>query len=293
MVVPSGGRDGPYVSNNDSTCSDRTYTPLAPGRDGGLVTGSYQPEPNPAFDGNGNSLAGRITKPALFYGVGFSTSTNPTDPQTTTRVSTPTISVVNGKLTGDLRAFAASWNRQEFNQGAPKPDGSSPGNTSAPTGSYNSATGAFTLEWASQIQGGPFNNFTGLWHFEGTFTPAQDRTSTTSPASQSSTNPPAATGSGNTSSAGSASGSGAKSATAGSPTTVAAPPPGAASNTTLGTLGPEPTDQAAATNAEAATTGHGHKSSGTAPLTVVAALLLIAAAGGAWYGLSRRGRMVS
>ena len=29
--------------------------------------------------------------------------------------------------TGDLRAFGASWNNQNFNQGAPKPDGSTPG----------------------------------------------------------------------------------------------------------------------------------------------------------------------
>ena len=28
------------------------------------------------------------------------------------------------------------------------------------------------LEWSSTIVGGPFNNFTGTWHFEGTFEPA-------------------------------------------------------------------------------------------------------------------------
>jgi hypothetical protein len=291
MVVPSGGPTGPYVSNNDSTCSDKTYTPLAPGTDGGLVTGSYQAEPDPAFDGSGNSLAGRITKPALFYGVAFSTSTNATDPQTTTHVSTPSISAASGKLSGDLRAFAASWNRQEFNQGAPKPDGSSPGNTAAPSGTYNSATGAFTLDWASQIQGGPFNNFTGQWHFEGTFTPTQGQTSTTSPPSPTNTNSQTATGSGNTGPAGGASG-GTSSRAPAAPTTVADAAASANSNpsTTLGTLTPQSTDQAAAAGSEAATASHSRKSSSSVPLMVVAALVLIAAASGAWYALSRRSR---
>src|ERR1700728_3061352 len=45
-MVLSGGTNaaGPYFSNSDSTCSDNSYTPLAPGSDKGLVTGSYQPE---------------------------------------------------------------------------------------------------------------------------------------------------------------------------------------------------------------------------------------------------------
>ena len=80
MVLPNGSPSGPFVSNNDSPCDDHSYTPLTPGTDGGLITGAHQPEPDPAFDGDGNSLASRITKPARFYGVDFSTSTNPTDP---------------------------------------------------------------------------------------------------------------------------------------------------------------------------------------------------------------------
>src|SRR5436190_1543243 len=151
MVVPNGGEGGPFVSNNDSACSDHTFTLLSPGTDGGLITGAHQPEPNPAFDGDGNSLASRITKPTRFYGVAFSPSTNPKDPQTGVAVGAPSLAAQDGKLTGDVRAFAASWNRQEFNQGAPKPDGSTPGLTAAPTGTYDSSTGAFTANWASQI----------------------------------------------------------------------------------------------------------------------------------------------
>ena len=50
-MVLSGGTNsaGPYFSNSDSTCSDNTYTPLAPGTAGGLVSGNYQPESSPAF----------------------------------------------------------------------------------------------------------------------------------------------------------------------------------------------------------------------------------------------------
>ena len=168
MLSPAGSS----VTNSDSPCSDQSYTPLSPGSDGGLVTGGYQPDPSPAFDGTGNGLAHRIFQPAKFYGVEFSVATDPTDPQTGTAVGTPAISVNGNTLGGDLRAFTVSWNNQHFNQGAPKPDGTSPGKTSGPTGIYNAATRAYKLTWSSQIVGGPFNNFTGTWQIEGTFVPA-------------------------------------------------------------------------------------------------------------------------
>jgi len=183
MIQPGGSAaSGPYVSNNDSRCAEKTYTILAPGRDGGLTTGAYQPEPDPAFDSTGGGKADRVTKPEQFYGVAISTATNPTDPQTRTKVSAPAVSRdAGGRLGGDLRAFAASWNNQHFNQGSPKPDGSLPGNTAGPTGTYNAATGAFTLEWTSQIVGGPFNNFIGQWHFEGRFAPSASASPSGSP----------------------------------------------------------------------------------------------------------------
>ena len=65
--------------------------------------------------------------------------------------------------------MTVAWNGQQFNQGAPKPDGSSPGITVAPKGTYDPATGKYVLEWASQIVGGPFDGYTGVWHLEGTF----------------------------------------------------------------------------------------------------------------------------
>ena len=168
MISPAGSP----VSNSDSQCSDKTYTPLAPGSDGGLVTGSYQPDPSPAFDGTGNGLAHRIFQPAKFYGVNFALATDPTDPQTGTAANPPSISDNDGILSGDLRALTVSWNNQHFNQGAPKPDGSRPGQTSGPTGTYDRSTGSYKLSWTSQIVGGPFNNFTGTWQIQGTYAPS-------------------------------------------------------------------------------------------------------------------------
>ena len=181
MILPTGRADGPFVSNSDSACADKTYTALSPGTDGGLVVGTYQAEPSPAFDGSGNSLSDHIIRPTKFFGVNFSASTNGTDLQTKTPVPAPVLSVGgDGALNGDLRSFAASWNNQEFNQGAPKPDGSTPGLTAPASGSLDSQTGAYTLEWRSEIVGGPFDRFTGLWHLAGTFSP--DTTPTTAAA---------------------------------------------------------------------------------------------------------------
>ena len=171
MILPSGGTGGPYMSNSDSPCSDQSFTPLAPGSDGGLFAGHYQPAPSPAFDSAGNAKSGRVTRPARYYGTGFATATNPVDPQTKTSVPAPKVTVNGSSLSADLRSFSVSWNNQYFNQGAPKPNGSFPGNTRAATGTYNASTRAFTLNWTSQVIGGPFDKFTGKWHLEGTFVP--------------------------------------------------------------------------------------------------------------------------
>ena len=171
MVQPGGKvAKGPFVTNGDSPCPDKTWTPMEPGADGGLVIGEYQANPKPPFDAKGNGTADLITEPQTWFAVGFSLSTNPTDPQTKEDVSPVSVFAdADGTLSGDVSSLSAAWNGQFFNQGAPKPDGSTPGNTEPLSGTYDAETGAFTLEWASQIVGGPFNNFTGVWHFEGTF----------------------------------------------------------------------------------------------------------------------------
>jgi hypothetical protein len=170
MVLPGGtAEQGPFFPNPDSAATDKTYTLVRPGTDGGLATGKYQPSPNPAFGDQGNSLAGRIIEPSAFTAIDFGLSTQETDPQSREDVPKPKITAKGGKLSGDLKAMDASWNFEDFNQGSPKPDGSSPGLTKAVSGTYDSKTKKFVLEWSSQIVGGPFNDFTGVWHFEGTF----------------------------------------------------------------------------------------------------------------------------
>jgi len=172
MINPGGKLgEGPFISNGDSPCGDKTYSPMFPGGDGGMRTGAYQPEVSPPFDAGGHGATELIAKGTPFFAVRFAVATNQKDPQTGGNAPLPTLEVKDGKLSGNLSAFAASWNNQHFNQGAPKPDGSLPGLTSAPAGTYDEATKKFTLEWSSQIVGGPFNNFTGVWHFEGTFEP--------------------------------------------------------------------------------------------------------------------------
>lgn len=170
MIQPNGKPvDGPYVPNGDSPCGDKTWAPMKAGSDGGLKTGAYQPYPEPPFDDKGNGTAASVTQPTVWFAVTFANATNEKDPQTNTAASTPKIVVEDGKLSGDLSAYAAAWNKQHFNQGAPKPGGDRPGLTVGPSGTYDEATKAYTLDWSSQIVGGPFNNFTGVWHLEGTF----------------------------------------------------------------------------------------------------------------------------
>jgi len=169
LVLAGGTVDsGPFFPNPSSKAT--TYTLLSPGTDGGLRTGVYQPAPSPAFSGSGDALANRIIAPQRFALIQYSAQTSAKDPQTGSDVPAPSITVTpDGRLGGNLSAFAAQWNKQNFNTGSPKPDGTYPGLTSPVTGTYNSDTHAYTLDWTSQIVGGAFNNFSAKWHFEGTF----------------------------------------------------------------------------------------------------------------------------
>jgi len=202
MLQPGGKVDsGPYMINADSPADGGLATLLQPGRSGGLWSGSYQSQPVPAFDANGGSLSNAIITPTKFFAVDFGISTNRVDPQTKTLLPPPTVTLSGGKLSADLSSWAASWNRQDFNQGAPKPVSSTGAQTpgqngagkawdyvagkwldtpSAPvstgaraSGTFNAKTRRFELDWTSLIVGGPFNGFTGIWHLTGTFEPQQ------------------------------------------------------------------------------------------------------------------------
>jgi hypothetical protein len=151
---------------------DANFTALSPGTDGGLETYAYQPAPSPAFSSAPyGALAAAIIKPVAFFGVNFSVETSQTDAQLGIQDPLPVITDNGGTLSGQISDWVAQWNGSSFNQGTPKPDGSSPAPTTALSGSYNATTHAFSLQWESRIVGGPFNSFAGVWHLSGTFVP--------------------------------------------------------------------------------------------------------------------------
>lgn len=164
-ATPSGsylqmlGGGGAIVKNSFGGCANASYTPLKPGTKG-LVTGSYEPSPPDA-----------IFSPANFFGSDFTVNTAPIDSQTKQKVPPPAVQSSSGQLTGNLEAMDVSYNGAYFNQGAPKPGGAYPGSTKAMSGTI-ACDGAYTIQWQSQIAGGAFNNFTGVWHLTGTFVPS-------------------------------------------------------------------------------------------------------------------------
>jgi hypothetical protein len=173
-----------------------TNDPLSPGTDGGLLTGQFQPHPDPAFDADDNGLASSITQPRLFFAFnyGIATSADVVPTGGTDEAPVPSITD-NGdtdgdglhELTGDLSAFSIAWQQNYFAQGSPRPTGL-PDNSACDetatldafpdsdpatpvTGTYDPDTGEYTLDWASRIGAAfPCGN-TGHWHFEGIFTP--------------------------------------------------------------------------------------------------------------------------
>jgi hypothetical protein len=174
MIFPNGSvTKGKFFENPDSTCPNKTFTLAVPGTQSGLITGKYQPNPRPAFNAQGGALADGIVQPQSFTAIDFSIATNKKDPQTGLSVPTPSIIVKGDKLSGQIEAWSAAWNKLYFNQGSPKPNGSRPGLTKPLSGTYDSSTHAFVLTWTSQVVGGPFNGFTGYWHLAGTFVPAR------------------------------------------------------------------------------------------------------------------------
>ncbi|MFP5369919.1 MAG: hypothetical protein ACLGI3_04120, partial [Actinomycetes bacterium] len=176
MLDPSGNP----VDNGDSPCSDKSATPVAAGAEG-LLPGRFQP-----FAASPGATRA-IVAPTTFFGSPFAVATQGPDKQSGASVEAPSVLESGGKLSGQVSAFQAFYNGAYYNQGAPKPGGGTPGRTTAGvTGTYDAGTGAFVLEWRSTITGGAFNNFTGVWHLEGTYKAAATGTSgsTTPPAGQ-------------------------------------------------------------------------------------------------------------
>ena len=173
LIFPKGNvHTGFFFQNATSGCFDKSYTTVSAGNQEGLVTGSYQPGPAPAFARNGDARARAIIRPVAFATVDLSLLTQPRDPQTKKSVPAPSITVTGSKLTGNLEAVSASWKKLYFNQGSPKPGGGRPGLTTPVSGLYSVRTHHFVMTWTSLIVGGPFTGFIGEWHLEGTFIPS-------------------------------------------------------------------------------------------------------------------------
>ena len=104
MIFPGGSvASGKFFDNPDSACDDKSYTLAVPGTQGGLVTGSYQPNPTPPFNAGGGALVDSIVQPESFTAIDFSIATNKVDPQTGDHVPAPSLSVAGGKISGSSR----------------------------------------------------------------------------------------------------------------------------------------------------------------------------------------------
>jgi hypothetical protein len=173
--VVGNAADGKPVPTAQGACADKMFVPLSPGTDGGLVTGTFQPDPAPTFSSNGSSLAALIIVPVNFQGqkVGMATSgyDDQNAPSAPPIFPVPTATVVGSHLYVDLRSLHFSY-------------GGLPGSTCATSygqgcwdlgsksaaGTYDRSTRQFTLDW---FVGEAFSEAGDSIevHFAGTFVP--------------------------------------------------------------------------------------------------------------------------
>jgi hypothetical protein len=175
LVVVSAAQNH-AVPNRRGGCADPAYTPLNPGTDGGLITGRFQPGPNPAFDGRRNSRARRIIAPTWFgpYRFGFATTSRDQQdaPSGAPTYPAPIALDTAGGLQVDLRSLVVTY--------AGKPHSSCRtsygfgcwdlGSKSA-SGSYDAATHHFVLDWFAGESFTPKGDSIEV-HLEGSFVPA-------------------------------------------------------------------------------------------------------------------------
>jgi hypothetical protein len=169
------GLGGSPVKNPSSSCDGGAYTPIAQGSVG-LETGVFQPDPTPTFDSAGNSLANAIIVPTKFLGTDFGAATDPEnmqdDPTGPAVFPVPTAVLGPGGST-----FEANLTALNFTYNGP-PGGTcasgggagcyAVGSAQVP-GTYDAATGAYTMAWTATIVGGAFNGATASFHLTGTF----------------------------------------------------------------------------------------------------------------------------
>ena len=195
MLINAGTTSsaGTYVSGSYFVMGanrPNTGVMLTSGSAGGVVLGNNQnfvlsPDtPHPFnWDGAGGKAGtGYSTSPTtsstlltpFFFGSSLTyVGTNPISYQSGLAhpVATADISACVGNsctLSMDLSAWEVMWNGSAFEQG-PRPVNTGP--FVPATGTYDLSTQAYSVTWASQINGGPFNGVTTYWHLEGTVVP--------------------------------------------------------------------------------------------------------------------------
>lgn len=170
LIFPGGDpRTGRFFSNPDSLCADKTYTLLAPGREG-LRTGRYQRCPRP-FASGPSARCNSIIEPVELTSEALAVFTPKVDRGVDRAMPPPSVIARGSRLSGEVEAWTVAWDGLLFNQGTP-PAGSPRHARSSLSGTYDVRTRAFTLRWTSPIVGGPFDGFTGQWNLAGTFSPS-------------------------------------------------------------------------------------------------------------------------
>ncbi len=178
---PSGSyvfltKGGGPIPNSSSNCDNGDYTPIEQGTTG-LRTGTFQPDPTPTFDSQGNSLATSIMKPTLFEGSDFSIATdsqNEQDNPSGPAVFPPPSVILSGpnQITANLSSLNATYNgtpNSTCATGQPPGDGCYAIGNSAVSGSYNPTTHAYKMDWSASIHGGAFNGAAANFQLTGTF----------------------------------------------------------------------------------------------------------------------------
>jgi hypothetical protein len=140
------------VKNSRSTCTNKGYTLLRPGTDGGLVTGEFQDITGVTFDRQGNSRADRIITPTRFdrLRLGFATNTRDEQDAASGAPAFPRpAAIVSGTaLRVDLRSLVVSYGGNanttcatSFGLGCWEL-----GSENA-TGTYNRTNGHYSISW--------------------------------------------------------------------------------------------------------------------------------------------------
>ena len=178
-----------------------TGAALLPGSDGGIKLGQYQnfvldPDvPHPqgwqgdingdgipdgaagaGYGGTPVSGGGNIVQPFSFAGVPTYVGTNPISYQSGNGHPAPSAEITNCvgsicTLSLQLESWEVMWNGSAFEQG-PRPVNTGP--FTLATGTFDQSNNHYSVLWASQINGGPFNGVTTRWYLEGVLVPVPE-----------------------------------------------------------------------------------------------------------------------